>query len=306
MSWCGSAATLKIELVPDSRHTSPSMTRIEIEKTVDPILHDCLREFGDHSPENISAEAFAVDLAGELRPDIRRVSLLISLAQKFLSGEPPEEGLELGCGYGYLLFPLAKLVPKIHWTGVEHPSRPHFQKAAFLQAVREANCELVGADFVHEPLPFRDAHFSVITFSETLEHLPVERLGFILGEMERVLRPGGILIVSSPNQASLENRIRLFKGVSILDIPNRSAYAKGTFGHIRVYTHAEMQSIMTQYGFSMETIVLESNNSAYRGPRPQSLRRRLYRLYERVEAHVNFLRPMADTWYMVFRKNAAG
>lgn len=305
MPWCGSAATLKIEPVPDSRHNPPAMSRTEIEKAVDPILHDCLRKFGDHSPENISAEAFATNLAGELRPDIRRVSLLVSLAQMFVRDAQSAEGLELGCGYGYLLFPLAKLVPDIHWTGVEHPSRPHFQKATFQQAVREENCELVGADFVHEPLPFPDAYFSVITFSETLEHLPIERLGFILGEMERVLRPGGILIASSPNQASLENRIRLFKGVSILDIPNRSAYAKGTFGHIRVYTPAEMRSIMTQYGFSMERTVLESNNSAYRGPRPQSLRRRLYRFYERVEAHVNFLRPMADTWYMVFRKNAA-
>jgi SAM-dependent methyltransferase len=281
------------------------MTRIEIEKVVDPILHDCLRKYGDHSPTSITAEAFATQLNGELRPDIRRIALLVSLAQKFLGGTPPAEGLELGCGYGYLLFPLAKLVPNIHWTGVEHPSRPHFQKTTFQQAVREENCELVGVDFVREPLPFPNGHFSVITFSETLEHLPVERLGFILDEMERVLRPGGILIISSPNQASLENRIRLFKGVSILDIPNRSAYAKGTFGHIRVYTPAEMQSIMAQYGFSMEEIVLESNNSAYRGPRPRSLRRRLYRLYERVEAYVNFLRPMADTWYMVFRKDAA-
>jgi SAM-dependent methyltransferase len=305
MPWCGGAATLKIEPVPETRHTPPAMSRIEIEKAVDPILHDCLRKFGDHSPANITAEAFAAQLNGELRPDIRRVSLLVSLAQTFVRDTRSGEGLELGCGYGYLLFPLARLVPNIHWTGVEHPLRPHFQKAAFQQAVREEHCELVGADFVREALPFPDARFSVITFSETLEHLPVERLGFILGEMERVLQPGGILMVSSPNQASLENRIRLFKGASILDIPNRSAYAKGTFGHIRLYTPAEMQSIMAQYGFSTEEIVLESNNSAYRGPRPQSLRRRLYRCYERVEAHVNFLRPMADTWYMVFRKNTA-
>jgi len=282
------------------------MSRAQIEKTVDPILHDCLRTYGDHSPANITTETFAAQLNGELSADIRRISLLVSLAQKFLGGEPPAEGLELGCGYGYLLFPLAKLVPNIHWTGVEHPARPHFQEAAFQEAVREENCELVGADFVHEPLPFPDAHFSAITFSETLEHMPVERLGFILGEMERVLRPGGILIASSPNQASLENRIRLLKGASILDIPNRSTYAKGIFGHIRIYTTAEMQPIMAQYGFSMEEMVLESNNSAYRGPRPQSPRRRLYRLYERVEAHFNFLRPMADTWYMVFRKSAAG
>jgi ubiquinone/menaquinone biosynthesis C-methylase UbiE len=157
---------------------------------------------------------------------------------------------------------------------------------------------------VHEPLPFADQCFSAITFSETLEHLPVERLNFVLGEISRVLRPGGILTPSSPNQAGLENRLRLLKGGSILDLPNHLEVAHGIFKHIRLYTPAEMKHVMSQLGFRVECSAMESNNSTYRGKSAKSMYRRLYRLYEGVEQRLGFLRSLADTWYFVFRKAA--
>lgn len=79
----------------------------------------------------------------------------------------------------------------MRWTGVEHPDRRYFNRPDFQQAIRDYKCQLVGVDFVREPLPFPDQHFSMISFSETFEHLPVERLNFVLGEISRVLRPGG-------------------------------------------------------------------------------------------------------------------
>jgi SAM-dependent methyltransferase len=279
------------------------MNRADIEKTVEPIIRECLRKFGDYTRPGMSVEEFAEAIAGQLRPDIRRVSLLVSLLQSAAGFEFEGEGLELGCGYGYVLFPMAVFFPGIHWTGVEHPDRRYFKRSDFLQAMQVHKCQLVGADFTQQPLPFPDGQFSVITFSETLEHLPVERLNFVLDEISRVLRPGGLLIASSPNQASLENRIHLFKGKSILDLPNHNPLAKGVFGHIRLYTPDEIGSMMGQHSFSVECSILESNNSVYRGASSKSLRRRLYALYERVEQRLEFLRSLGDTWYMVFRKN---
>ena len=122
-------------------------------------------------------------------------------------------------------------------------------------------------------------------------------------EIKRVLAPGGLLVASSPNQASLENRIRLLTGRSILELPDRMAVAKDIFGHIRIYTPDEMKRMMSDRGFSLEQAVLESNNSAYRGKSSKSLLRGLYRLYETVEQRFNFSRGFGDTWYMVFRKN---
>ena len=279
------------------------MIREDIEKIVEPIICECLRKFGDFSPPDTSVEGFAKATRGHLRPDVRRVSLLLSLAQLVAGPGFAGEGLELGCGYGYLLFPFALYFPKIRWTGVEHPDRAYFNRPDFLQAFRDYHCKLVGTDFVHESLPFPDQHFSMATLSETLEHLPLERLGFILSEIHRVMAPGGFLITSSPNQASLENRILLLRGKSILNLPEYVAHANGTFGHIRLYTPDEMILMMGKLGFTLERSALESNNSAYRGSSSKSLRRRLYRLYETAEQCFDFLRTFGDTWYMVFRKN---
>jgi SAM-dependent methyltransferase len=199
---------------------------------------------------------------------------------------------------------MAKFFPKVHWTGIEHPSRRYFERPDFQQAFREYNCSLAGLDFVHEPLPFADQYFSVITFSETLEHLPVERVNFVLTEISRVLRPGGVLIASSPNQAGLDNRMRLLKGGSILDLQEHLEIAQGILGHIRLYTPAEITHMMAQLGFRVERSAMESNNTTYRGKSAKSMYRRMYRLYEGVEQRQGFLRSLADTWYFVFRKDA--
>jgi hypothetical protein len=94
------------------------MTRLEIEKTVEPIIRECLRKFGDYSPAEVSSEDFARTVAGQLRADVRRISLLVSLAQSASGGKLEGEGLELGCGYGYLLFPMASFNPQVRWTAV--------------------------------------------------------------------------------------------------------------------------------------------------------------------------------------------
>lgn len=279
------------------------MIRTEIERVVEPIIQDCLRKFGDYSRPGMSPGEFAQATAGELRPDVRRVSLLVSLAQAAAGDRIEGEGLELGCGYGFLLFPMALFNPHVHWTGVEHPDRNYFNRPEFQQTMEDYHSRLIGVNFVRDPLPFCDKHFSVVTLSETLEHLPLERISFVLEEIKRVLAPGGLLIASSPNQASLENRIRLLKGRSILKLPDRWTVAKDIFGHIRIYTPEEMNRMMSERGFTLERFVLESNNSAYRDKSSKSLLRRLYRLYEKVEQRCEFLRSLGDTWYMVFRKN---
>src|SRR6266851_2456282 len=105
------------------------MTRREIEKTVQPIIYECLRKFGEYARPGISPEEYALEIKGQLRPDVRRVSLLISLA---------------------------KFNPKVRWTGIEHPGRIYFNSPEYQQAFRDYQCSLAGLDFVHEPLPFAD------------------------------------------------------------------------------------------------------------------------------------------------------
>jgi hypothetical protein len=125
----------------------------------------------------------------------------------------------------------------------------------------------------------------------------------VLGEIARVVRGNGVLIVSSPNQASLENRVRLLKGKSILEMPDEIESAKGVFGHIRLYTPTEMKAALQKLGFRLECSHMETNISGYRG-KPRGWRRRMYQIYEGVEERVGLLRGLGDTWYLGFRKNS--
>jgi 2-polyprenyl-3-methyl-5-hydroxy-6-metoxy-1,4-benzoquinol methylase len=61
-------------------------------------------------------------------------------------------------------------------------------------------------------LPFDDATFDLVCSFETLEHVPAPTVG--LGELVRVIRPGGRLIVTTPNYLGLLGAYRLYRAVT--------------------------------------------------------------------------------------------
>lgn len=163
------------------------MIRAEIEKTIEPIIWKCLRELGDSTKNVMSDEVFDFQTRGMFRPDVRRVSLIILFAQSLLGADASGQGLEVGSGYCYLLFPMALFLPQVRWTAVDHPGRSYEHRDEFAAAFRQYNCQFAALDIIREPLPFPDSHFLIVTFSEVLEHLPVERLNFVLSEIARVV-----------------------------------------------------------------------------------------------------------------------
>jgi SAM-dependent methyltransferase len=296
----GNRNCVNVEVLNTARNTVTKLSRAEIEKAVEPIIRRSLREL-EYTQADVADAEFATHTNGMFRPDVRRVSLIVWIAQSLLGRDATGEGLEVGSAFGYLLFSAAVLLPRMRWTGVDYPGRTYRHPDAYEKAYREYNCGFVAADICKEPLPFADGQFSVVTFSEVLEHLPVEQVGFVFSELARVVRPGGILIVSSPNQASLENRIKLLKGKSILDMPNPIDSLGGVFGHIRLYTPSEIKPTVSKLGFRLEASQIETNISGYRGT-AKSLRRRMYRMYELLEEGLGVLRGLGDTYYLAFRK----
>lgn len=100
-------------------------------------------------------------------------------------------------------------------------------------------------DLASEGIPFEDESFDLVFAGEIIEHL-VDTDGF-LNEVHRCLKPGGHLILTTPNLASFENRLRLLLGF----YPMWLNWNLGGAGHVRAYTPRILKHQLREHGFSI-------------------------------------------------------
>jgi SAM-dependent methyltransferase len=116
--------------------------------------------------------------------------------------------------------------------------------------VRQANLE-------REPLPFSDNSFDWVVFSEVIEHLVYSPLP-VLREFHRVLRPGGKVLISTPNELYVKSRLRtllrvlLWQSLSThkefihqMQLEGAARYTT----HARTYTMRELTWLVQEAGF---------------------------------------------------------
>jgi SAM-dependent methyltransferase len=96
--------------------------------------------------------------------------------------------------------------------------------------------------------PFADGQMDIVVFCEVLEHMTNDPM-HAMREIWRVLKPGGTLVLTTPNAARIENVAALVEGRNIYDV--YSAY--GPYGrHNREYTRHELHSLLEYCGFANE------------------------------------------------------
>jgi 2-polyprenyl-3-methyl-5-hydroxy-6-metoxy-1,4-benzoquinol methylase len=103
-----------------------------------------------------------------------------------------------------------------------------------------------------DKLPYMNNYFDVVVAGEIIEH--IYDTDFFLEEISRVLKPGGKLILSTPNIASLGRRIILLLGRDpMIEIsPNENS----SVGHIRYFTRKKLLSFLKKHNF----VILESTS----------------------------------------------
>lgn len=170
--------------------------------------------------------------------DGRYHRLRLQLALELLWESRPATVLELGSSAAAPL--LASLPPGVRAIAVDID--PH---------VLPRRSELVSpvAADVADSLPFRDASVDSILICELIEHL-YDSEG-LLAECGRVLKPGGCLVVTTPNLAGLQDRLRFLSGLSPRQVDVLHPYLKL---HIRPFTKHSLGKLLTSSGFTVSTV----------------------------------------------------
>jgi SAM-dependent methyltransferase len=159
--------------------------------------------------------------------------------------DPKPPVLEIGAGYGILAAGLGERLKERVWT-TEHPSRDYLYSRSYRQFLEDRGAFLVAHD-LREGLPFRSGSFMTVYFCDVIEHLLPADIMKTLGEVSRVLRPEGELILSTPNLNRLSSLVRFLKGHSI-NPPLNVSKAGETFGHIRELAPKEVDRLLADFG----------------------------------------------------------
>jgi len=161
-------------------------------------------------------------------------------AKHFIGRMPqPASVLDAGCGSGYGSAELAKTGASVTGADVSGEAVTYAREQFGAQGIRfvEAPCE---------SLPFEPESFDLVTAFEVIEHL--ERWQELLTEANRVLKPGGVLLVSTPNRDYYtESRGEAGPNpfhVHEFDYPEFHQALNAVFPHVRIWTQNHAGAIV--------------------------------------------------------------
>ncbi|MGY0486722.1 class I SAM-dependent methyltransferase [Streptomyces sp. WG-D5] len=165
-----------------------------------------------------------------------------------LAHTPHATVLDVGCGDGTAAATTARLLPDRHrLVGVD------WSQDALHRAARRLP-HVVRGELTGHGLPFASGSADAVLLSEVIEHLVDPDAA--LDEIRRVLRPGGHLMLSTPNLAAWYNRALLLAGVQPVfsEVSLRGIHGRpGTevVGHLRLYTPRALREFVTASGFGV-------------------------------------------------------
>jgi SAM-dependent methyltransferase len=108
-------------------------------------------------------------------------------------------------------------------------------------------------------IPIAPGSFDLIVLGEVIEHVYVAPT-LVLPAFRKLLRPGGAMLVTTPNAAALSKRLRLLFGQNPFEMLRETPENPG---HFREYTASEMRKLGRDAGFATVEARLEDVYRTY-------------------------------------------
>ncbi len=150
-----------------------------------------------------------------------RRKVYLGLLRSLLADRRPANILDLGCGAGGFLPSLEELGDTLVASDMDRESLVFCRQRGFM----------LSAQSLSDTLPFASDSFDLVCMFDVLEHTPDDRK--VLAEVRRILRPGGLLVLSVPAHQFL--------------YANNDRVA----GHYRRYNRGALNHIMRESEYSI-------------------------------------------------------
>jgi 2-polyprenyl-3-methyl-5-hydroxy-6-metoxy-1,4-benzoquinol methylase len=234
--------------------------KIGARRVVDPVLDRvdiALTRLENLSVAEIDAKGVSHHLYGpkearateRMRFDRERFALFASILAEL--GQGPQV-LDLGANPYILSYLLASEGANVISSGHPLPAgltraQPESVTFSTPEAETALSIPLVRFNVEVDEFPFPDSHFDAVICGELIEHLPNGPFS-MLHETNRVLRTGGLLILSTPNAVSFSSLLLQLKGMG-----DESGFsAQGLYArHHRLYRFDELEDLFEGNGFQV-------------------------------------------------------
>jgi SAM-dependent methyltransferase len=190
---------------------------------------------------------FYEDPAVPARSGPDRAHRQADMLAQILAGTPaPALILDVGCGDGFATGVALQRNRAHRFVGLDW-------SAASLTQASKRGLTLLRAE-LDTGLPVKSGSVDVVIMSEVIEHLV--DTDSAIEEAHRVLKPGGSLLLSTPNLAAWYNRGLLALGIQPVfsEVSLRSVFGRPgsqVAGHLHIFTRRALVEILAAYGLEV-------------------------------------------------------
>lgn len=183
--------------------------------------------------------------------DLERGTDRLKKAFRILSEYKNKRFLDIGCGKGDFTEELKKISPDVFAVEISHEG---------VAAAKKKGINAEQLDIDEQDLPFQEDYFDAVFCGEFIEHVVYP--DHLLEEIHRVLKKGGVAVITTPNLANYFNRLTFLFGFQPYFSGTGMKYNTGKFfgkdypcPHLIMFTLKALKELLQLHGFKIRKIM---------------------------------------------------